>query len=468
MPRRFEQLWDPRGLTGRRDYLFWGVGLMALKYNMDRVIAGALFGFRWNWTNYWAPFDTSFNRLSKEQLWFVGAMLFSALPFIGAGVVLTIRRLRDAYWPRWFVAFFFLPVLNLVLFASLAAIPGRSAVAEAGLSTWWARLAEKFKVLGPAASASLAIMLTVVLVVPMAAAATVVFKTYGWGVFVALPFCLGMFAALFYSAGEPRSWKQCVGVAMLAFMICGLALIAVALEGLICVLMAVPVAAPLVVLGATAGYFLQQSEWRTPSHAVRLYAVGWLALPLSLMGEAYSYAAAAQYSVTTTVDISAAPETVWNHVVQFSELPPPTDLFFRAGIAYPIRARIWGRGVGAVRHCEFSTGPFVEPITVWDEPHLLAFDVTQQPHPMRELSPYRELDTPHLNGFFQSRHGQFLLTRLADGTTRLSGTTWYTQSLWPGSYWRVWSDYLVHKIHSRVLEHIKAETETPPGVPIVG
>ena len=24
--------------------------------------------------------------------------------------------------------------------------------------------------------------------------------------------------------------------------------------------------------------------------------------------------------------------------------------------------------VGAVRHCIFSTGPFVEPITVWDEP----------------------------------------------------------------------------------------------------
>jgi Polyketide cyclase / dehydrase and lipid transport len=468
MARPLEQLWDPRGVTGRRAYLVWGVGLMALKYNLDRLIAGVWFGTIWTWRNYWAPFDTQFNRLSSDQLWFVGAMLLSALPFITAGVVLTIRRLRDANWPRWFVAFFFLPVLNIVFFASLVSVPGRSAVAETGLSTWWARLAEKFKVLGPAASASMAIILTVVLVVPMAAAATMVFKTYGWGVFVALPFCLGMFASLFYSAAEPRSWKECVGVAMLAFLICGLALIAVAVEGLICVLMAVPVAGPLVVLGATAGYFLQQSEWRTPSDTARLYAVGWLALPLSFMGEAASCALPAQYSVTTTVDISATPETVWDHVVQFSQLPPPTDLFFRAGIAYPIRARIWGHGVGAVRHCEFSTGPFVEPITTWDEPRLLAFDVTEQPHPMRELSPYRELDTPHLNGFFQSRHGQFLLTRLADGSTRLSGTTWYTQSLWPGSYWRLWSDYLVHKIHSRVLEHIKAETEARPGTPKVG
>jgi hypothetical protein len=85
---------------------------------------------------------------------------------------------------------------------------------------------------------------------------------------------------------------------------------------------------------------------------------------------------------------------------------------------------------------------------------------------MRELSPYRSLDTPHLNGFFLSRHGQFLLSELPNGHTRLEGTTWYTQSLWPGRYWHQWSDYLVHKIHRRVLEHIKAETESAGAGPL--
>jgi len=31
----------------------------------------------------------------------------------------------------------------------------------------------------------------------------------------------------------------------------------------------------------------------------------------------------------------------------------------------PIRAEIFGSGPGAIRHCTFSTGPFVEPIEVW-------------------------------------------------------------------------------------------------------
>ena len=78
---------------------------------------------------------------------------------------------------------------------------------------------------------------------------------------------------------------------------------------------------------------------------------------------------------------------------------------------------------------------------------------------MNELSPYPSLHPPHLDGFFRSRHGQFLLTALPDGRTQLDGTTWYDQNLWPNRYWRVWSDYLVHRIHLRVLEHIKAEAE---------
>jgi hypothetical protein len=29
-----------------------------------------------------------------------------------------------------------------------------------------------------------------------------------------------------------------------------------------------------------------------------------------------------------------------------------------------------------------------------------------------------------------------------------------------GLYWTIWSDYIVHKIHRRVLEHIKSQAES--------
>jgi hypothetical protein len=112
-----------------------------------------------------------------------------------------------------------------------------------------------------------------------------------------------------------------------------------------------------------------------------------------------------------------------------------------------------------VRHCIFSTGAFVEPIEVWDEPRLLKFGVTSQPPVMDEMSPYAHLKPPHLNSYLHSRKGQFLLTRLPDGRTLLEGTTWYENSFWPGIYWDRWSDYIIHRIHQRVLEHIKHLSE---------
>jgi hypothetical protein len=112
--------------------------------------------------------------------------------------------------------------------------------------------------------------------------------------------------------------------------------------------------------------------------------------------------------------------------------------------------------IGAVRYCEFSTGPFVEPITAWEEARRLAFDVRSQPEPMHEWSPYQTLHAPHLLDGLQSRRGEFRLSALPGGRTRLEGTTWYTLDMFPQSYWTLWSDPLIASIHRRVLEHIDA------------
>jgi hypothetical protein len=159
------------------------------------------------------------------------------------------------------------------------------------------------------------------------------------------------------------------------------------------------------------------------------------------------------------MEVNAPVEEVWKHVVEFRELPPPSETMFKLGIAYPVRAEIIGRGVGAVRNCIFSTGPFVEPIEVWDEPRLLKFSVTSNPEPMAEWTPWHAIHPPHLHGFLVSEQGQFRLTPLPGGRTRLEGTTWYHHTMWPVAYWQLWSDQVIHTIHRRVLLHVKALAE---------
>ncbi len=162
--------------------------------------------------------------------------------------------------------------------------------------------------------------------------------------------------------------------------------------------------------------------------------------------------------VRSSITINASKEIVWDEVVS-SSLPPPDEFIFKTGIAYPIRAEIDGEGVGAVRYCVFSTGRFVEPIEVWDEPNFLQFSVTHSPPPMKELSIYSQIHPPHLEGFLKSRKGQFKLIEIGKNKTLVQGTTWYENKMWPETYWKFWSDYIIHKIHMRVLSHIKYSSE---------
>jgi hypothetical protein len=70
-----------------------------------------------------------------------------------------------------------------------------------------------------------------------------------------------------------------------------------------------------------------------------------------------------------------------------------------------------------------------------------------------------QIDAPHLHDYFVSKKGQFKLTKLANGNTLLEGTTWYYHNIRPAFYWRLWSNYIVHKIHERVLVNIKEKSE---------
>ncbi len=245
-------------------------------------------------------------------------------------------------------------------------------------------------------------------------------------------------------------------VALLSVTVTCAALLALAVEGVVCIAMAAPIAGAFAAIGALFGYAVGRPRVRPNAAAIVLCM---LFAPAIMGAEKIASPVAATYEVSTSIDIAAPPSEVWKHVIRFPDLPPPTELPFRVGVAYPIRAKIVGEGVGAVRYCQFSTGDFVEPITIWNPGHELAFSVRTSAEPMHELSPYGSIDTPHLHDYMVSRHGQFVLEALPNGGTRLIGSTWYQHHLWPASYWRLWSDAIVHDIHYRVLEHIKNISE---------
>ena len=77
-----------------------------------------------------------------------------------------------------------------------------------------------------------------------------------------------------------------------------------------------------------------------------------------------------------------------------------------------------------------------------------------------ELNPWGDIHPPHLDFVLISRRGEFRLIPLPNGRTRLEGRTWYEFDMGPRTYWSLWGDYFIHRIHLRVLEHIRRICES--------
>ena len=460
---RVSQLWNWHGAMGRRDYFIWGTLLLALKFNLDRFLLDVgPDGRILNVTDYFHAGFPGSQWLTLEKLRDSGwVMLLPALPFLGAGVLLTVQRLRSARLPLWLAVLFVVPVLKWFLFLVALVTPSRQSIEPPPLPglrtpTWLERLCPRSRL----GSAAAGVAIACVLLWTATLMGTQALGQYGWGLFLGLPFVAGFLGAFIHSAREPRSLTDSVMVALLAGVVGALGFLALAIEGFVCLIMAAPLVVPMAVMGALLGHVIAPARVRQA--AGQMFCAGLLAVPLMLTGERLMDAPAPLLEVRSSVKVAAPPERVWRHVIAFAELPPPTEWLFRLGIAYPQRAEMFGTGPGAIRHCVFSTGPFVEPIEVWEAPRLLRFGVTKNPPPMQEWTPYKEVHPPHLEGFLASERGQFRLIALPDGGTRLEGTTWYRHNMWPVSYWQTWSDYIIHHIHLRVLRHIKERAEAAP------
>ncbi len=275
MALRFVDLWRWDGRVGRKTYAIVGVAGLAIKHFVDHFIAAGFF-HAYGFFNYWAPLGRGahLTRLTADEGKFLATMLLVAMPFIWVGLSMTVRRLRDAGQPVWLVVLFFFPILNLLFFLLLCFLPSREQAEREEAAPWPA--------VGPLdgviprsqlGSAVLSIVLTTAIGLVFVLVGTAVIGAYGWSLFVALPFCLGLFAVLLHSYHGPRDYGACISVALLPVGLLGLLLLLVAIEGLICILMAAPLALGLAALGGSLGYYIQGNYWGAKHGAAMLSVV---------------------------------------------------------------------------------------------------------------------------------------------------------------------------------------------------
>jgi uncharacterized membrane protein YhaH (DUF805 family) len=138
MAFQFSDLWRFDGRVSRAKYAAAGFIGVAIKHNIDRLIAASFLGYKNSFFNYWAPLGKAarLDHLSSTEAKFLATLLLTSIPFLWVGVTMTVKRLRDAGQPVWLVVLFFVPFINVLFFLMLCALPPQERSADAEGAPW--------------------------------------------------------------------------------------------------------------------------------------------------------------------------------------------------------------------------------------------------------------------------------------------------------------------------------------------
>ncbi|HJT80649.1 MAG TPA: hypothetical protein VJ719_05580, partial [Chthoniobacterales bacterium] len=193
-------------------------------------------------------------------------------------------------------------------------------------------------------------------------------------------------------------------------------------EGVICLLMCVPVLYVLIFAGMLLG------RWWFRHDRSRL-RIAMLPLVLVIALADSSRPSNRMTQVSDEILIRAPVGKVWPHVLEFPNIPDKADYWlFRIGLPYPTETTNGGNFVGADRRCIFSDGIVIkETVAEFLPNEKLTFDIVEQP------------THPEVYGHITLHRGQFVLRDNGNNTTTLTGSSWYTLHVRPRWYFDLWA-----------------------------
>ncbi|SEO82242.1 hypothetical protein SAMN02990966_02963 [Rhodospirillales bacterium URHD0017] len=358
---------------------------------------------------------------------------------------LSFRRAANADVNGWIAAAAIAPVIQVPVILFLCIVPPRTPTrAEqtgAPPTIAWAAAAQGVVV---------AIALTLIFV----GLGALVFGIYGFGMFVASPFIIGAVTGYIANRRHAVTIEWTITVVLLATTIGGMALIAAALEGIVCIMLAAPLGFGVAVVGGLLGRAIALRFGPSTRQTMSAVAL----VPLILVSE-WLMPTTTRFDTRQSIEINAPPSVVWQSIVRMDMRDEPVALPYRLGLAYPLGGEVVGEGVGALRRGEFSTGTALERVTEWLPDRKLAFVVEKDVPALRELSPYDHVHAPHVRGYFLTNLTSFELVPLPGNRTQLVERTSHELKLEPILYWMPLARLVIDLNNDRVLRHIKRRAE---------
>ena len=263
----------------------------------------------------------------------------------------------------------------------------------------------------------------------------------GWVLFLAVPIVTG-----FAVSQVARKRNIIIASLVIGLIFCSAILIAVGVEGWVCVIMSAPLLAVGLALGAMFGWLLREmliKKMRKPG-TLNLFIL--IVLPFFLVGansaerKLSSGPRAETFSDTLIVD--APPESVWNELKSMDNVAASKGFLMKIGLPVPVSCKTEGEGVGGKRTCYFESGFIEERITEWKYPNSMKFEITASEVPGRPWLTFRDASYE-----IQRNGDHTIVTRHTTIISRLS----------PAWYWRRLEGIGVHTEHQYLFEAVASK-----------
>lgn len=278
-----------------------------------------------------------------------------------------------------------------------------------------------------------------------------VVSTMSMAFLVLCPFSVGAMAVLMSAGGEKISVIVQIQQTVFAVNACYIAVILLALEGSICLVMAAPLFFGASLLGGLVAGFLHNH-----------FRMGRRMLPIAFAPiESLQTIQPHEQTVTNTIYIAAPPERVFNQLANVRHIRPE-ELGFTfvhaIGFPRPLEAQMDGQGVGQVRTSRWEKNVwFQEVITDWTPGQSLHYKFYIPPGgiPRDALDEHVEIGGEH----FDLIDGGYDLRVMPDGGTELSLTTRFVNKTRLKTYVDLWAKLVFKDFHRSILGLMKKRAE---------
>jgi hypothetical protein len=270
-----------------------------------------------------------------------------------------------------------------------------------------------------------------------------------------IPLAVGYLA----TTGERGEWRarEAVLFPFTAALMVLITVLAIGVEGLICVVMMTPIFLVMALVGGTLAWAVR----RVRDRRLRASALLVVVLLPYMVGPVEQRIPQMQSRrvVENRIRIRADEAAVWRQIIRVPAIRPEeyrTTFIHRIGFPRPIEATLSHEGVGGVREASFERGVlFRETVTEWVPRRRLSFTIAVDSIPTRTLDQHVTVG----GEYFDVLDGTYEIVPIGPGETELRLWSTHRLSTHFNAYAALWTDFVMRQIQGNILEVVRARAE---------